>query len=284
MKPFLTLSKMNAIFCSVLISGLTIILNCQDALAEIDHPFFYEINYNGKISYILGSQHIGVNFNELPSDVILALSSSHTLLTEVVGSPQELNNWFNDYSTAIYNESMRYQRNGAPLSEEEKDLLLTKWRMPKKLVDIALSTSCGILPTVMFPTLDQMDYQIQELSYKYRLKMISLDTYSLREAAAAADAKVQGECDVRESLKNISVDAVKEYFRLLGETYRLGNEADMIDKSPGLSIRNLAWKNEILSQVSTGGVFIDVGVAHLFGPDGLIEILKRDGATVKRLK
>lgn len=256
---------------------------CQFTQAEVRQPFFYMVSIEGKTSFVLGTQHIGIDLNELPHGIIRKLALSRLLMTEIVYTPIELDRWFSDYVTAILNETKKYKQTGEPLSSEEKSLLIKNWKVPQQLVDIARSTSCGIYGALAFPTPHQMDFQIQRLAYGHGLKMRSLDTYEGRTAADEADSKAGESCDIREDIKHVSRQQILKSLLDMNNTYRAGDESSFKDHSPGIRIRNLSWMDTLMSELAVGSVFVEVGVDHLFGPFGILALLQAKGAIIKRL-
>lgn len=246
----------------------------------LSHPFFYKVTLNGQTSYLLGTIHFGVDLAELPAAVEQKLESSRLLMTEVVGSESEIHNWLYDYVTAILNESKKYPRRGVALSEDEKQLLLDKWKIPQSLVEIITSGSCGLFATLSLPTVHQMDLQIQLRAYELGLPMLAMDNVALRKAAEVAT----GECDIRNALRTRTR---KDYLKSLADLqndYRAGSEIRFVDFSEGVRLRNNAWLKSLLIEIGKGNVFVDVGVGHLFGPSGLVPLIRRAGGKVERIE
>ncbi|MCB9092422.1 MAG: hypothetical protein H6620_07680, partial [Halobacteriovoraceae bacterium] len=52
--------------------------------SQVTNPFFYEVTYEGKKSYILGSFHIGIGVNEFPSMVMEKFKNSKTHAYEMI--------------------------------------------------------------------------------------------------------------------------------------------------------------------------------------------------------
>lgn len=264
---------------------LSIILTavCHVSAAQISKPFFYRVAKNGAVSYILGTQHFGINFNELPPVVEKSLTSSNLLITEMVYTPQELNLWFTDYVTAVLNETKKYPRSGDPLTEEQKSKVIETLSLPPKLLDSALATSCGLYLMVGFPTSNQMDFQIQQIAYRHKISMQQLDTIELRNLADQTDDAKNGKCDLRNSIGSLTKAALMSYLSDQNDTYRSGDEKSFQDPSPGITIRNSEWIKTLVPAMDRGGVFVDVGVEHLFGDDGILELLQKSGATIERV-
>ena len=98
----------------------------------------------------------------------------------------------------------------------------------------------------------------------------------------------------KDLLKNIdSMNKYKVYFNKMVQTYKNQQTDSLVaivnDKtfSDGenndalLKNRNLNWVKQLNTILPKTNIFMAVGAAHLFGKDGLIDLLRKDGFTVK---
>jgi hypothetical protein len=264
----------------ILVTALTV-FDAQPASADsITRPFLYRITIDGKTSYLLGTVHFGVDLKELPESVVKTFDTSRVLVTEVVDTEKQLNDWLYDYVTAILEESSKYHHHGEPLTKEQRNILVTKWKLPTALANIATSQSCGAVEALNLPTVHQMDIQAQLRAYSLKIPLVPLDTVELRERAEAAE----GDCDLRYYLQEKSREELLQAFAEQMQLYRAGDESSFWDDSPDIKLRNEAWMPQLLVEIKKGRAFIDVGVGHLFGPNGLVPLLEKAGARVERVQ
>ena len=92
------------------------------------------------------------------------------------------------------------------------------------------------------------------------------------------------------------MDKYKVYFNKMVQTYKNQQTDSLIeivnDKtfSDGenndalLKNRNINWVNQLKTILPKKNIFIAVGAAHLFGNDGLIDLLWKEGYTVKGIE
>ena len=98
----------------------------------------------------------------------------------------------------------------------------------------------------------------------------------------------------KDLLKSIdSIDKYKLYFNKMVQTYKnqqtdslvaIVNDKTFTDGENNdalLKNRNLNWVKQLKTILPKNNIFMAVGAAHLFGIDGLIDLLRRDGYTVK---
>ncbi len=101
----------------------------------------------------------------------------------------------------------------------------------------------------------------------------------------------------KDLLKNIdSMGKYKVYFNRMVNTYKNQQTDSLVaivnDKtfSDGenndalLKNRNVNWIKQLKTILPKNNIFMAVGAAHLFGKDGLIDLLRREGYTVKAIE
>ena len=101
----------------------------------------------------------------------------------------------------------------------------------------------------------------------------------------------------KDLLKSIdSMDKYKVYFNKMVQTYKNQQTDSLVaivnDKtfSDGenndalLKNRNLNWVKQLKTILPKKNIFMAVGAAHLFGNDGLIDLLRKEGYTVKGIE
>ena len=98
----------------------------------------------------------------------------------------------------------------------------------------------------------------------------------------------------KDLLKSIdSMDKYKLYFNKMVQTYKnqqtdslvaIVNDKTFTDGENNdalLKNRNINWVKQLKTIFPKNNIFMAVGAAHLFGNDGLIDLLRKDGFTVK---
>ena len=98
----------------------------------------------------------------------------------------------------------------------------------------------------------------------------------------------------KDLLKSIdSMDKYKLYFNKMVQTYKnqqtdslvaIVNDKTFTDGENNdalLKNRNINWVKQLKTILPKNNIFMAVGAAHLFGNDGLIDLLRKDGFTVK---
>lgn len=98
----------------------------------------------------------------------------------------------------------------------------------------------------------------------------------------------------KDLLKSIdSMDKYKLYFNKMVQTYKnqqtdslvaIVNDKTFTDGENNdalLKNRNVNWVKQLKTILPKTNIFMAVGAAHLFGKDGLIDLLRKDGFTVK---
>ncbi len=136
-----------------------------------------------------------------------------------------------------------------------------------------------------------LDMFIFQTGKKYKKKIVGLENAKesilsiLQIEDNDAKPKEENKVALMKLLKNKNpTEALKEYYRekdiiMLDSIYKL-----MFSKKAHDALivnRNKIMANSIDSIAKTGSLFSAVGAAHLAGSDGMIEILKRKGYTVK---
>lgn len=245
--------------------------------ATMESPFFYEIRKGSRVSYILGTIHGGVAFNELPARVHEALKNSKIVVVEDRIRTNILDLLMKDPKAAVLKYGVFP---GEPLNSEDKAQLVREWHIPPEIAKRATTGSCSL---IYYSTNIKgvMDNEIQKIAHDSGKMVLGLDNQETVSKAAAG----HGECDIRDSL----IDGPKKFFEA-GEaqrqSYRAGDVEAMSAGSYVYEIysRNRDWMTTLNKVLDSGNAFIAVGVSHLYGGFGLIQYFEAEGYSVRRLK
>lgn len=135
---------------------------------------------------------------------------------------------------------------------------------------------------------------------------------SIMKTAQAAGKKILGLEDPAEQIKALETIPVDSVIASLMDDIQNGNKADteyekmvaayklqdlpalyaMINNSPGmenekgplLDDRNKKWVTRIMDKTAVASVFFAVGAGHLYGPQGVIALLRKKGYTIEPIK
>jgi uncharacterized protein YbaP (TraB family) len=281
--------------------------------ATLKKPFFYEIERDHQVSYVLGTVHVGVEASELPGFIRDDLSKSRVYLSEM---SQEIldrrdERTLQRYLIADFNENVR---TGNRLSSHLKPETFKQLR--------------ACLLTAVPPELkEKVDFLPPSLAYSLAFKaqgpeeveMSRADAFRIRYSRMDDElyrsAKEQNKTLLPiDRSKQIWSCADKQFFddiealfaaRLNGakarpsgtriiDVYREGDEDALLaetQRTDGgrldeciLGERNEAWADLIdRLDLAQGPYFVAVGAAHLVGPEGLISRLKAKGFTARRV-
>lgn len=153
-------------------------------------------------------------------------------------------------------------------------------------------------PTAWFRRMDpknSMDLAFHSLAFKHGKQVYQLDD---AEVLAPACADIVASTQIEGSFDKVDAGEVVQGFAKLEQAYRSGNEEEVLkETSKGgkdlllctLDDRNRKWLPRLIADAEGAAMrgqsplFVAVGTAHLFGPAGLIELLKKEGYSVERV-
>lgn len=267
-------------------AALLLLVSLQ-AQALIENPYLYEVRKGQAVSWMLGTQHMGIDLSELIQYVEPRLKVSRKSFTEVVVSKERIELWSGDPERAVLTSDQFDWSKGDPLSPETKQLFRANFRLPESLLNKLRSGHCSIVSTFDFQRASpkHLDFQILQLAEKLNIPRAALDTDDLRAKANKADREgrlaPQWKCDMDFMAKRKST--AESIVQLMGDEYRLGHIKPGIDMMmEGVALRNHAWMDTLTPEFEQGEVFVSVGVGHMHGPSGLIQLLREQGFSVTR--
>jgi len=246
---------------------------------------------NGQSSYLFGTMHMGISLKkDMPSIVLKSLQKSKEFIMEadvyktsqieamglsLMPLGDSLNNYLNNKEMLL-------------LKEKTKGFI-PPFLLPKfKPMIIQM-----ILLSKEIPQSEPLDLSLHKNAISEKLNLHFLETGSFQtELLNKIPIK-----DQIKDLKEMLINPQKAVFNIkkMRELYLLGNlnnlmafllktsslskkfENELLDK------RNTKWLKLILPLLKKGRVFIAVGVAHLYGENGLINLFKKNGYLIEQL-
>jgi hypothetical protein len=257
------------------------------AFAAIENPYLFEVRNGERISWILGTQHVGIDLSELIVFVEPRLRSSRIAFWELVPDEERIHLWSTDPAKALATSDQFDWSKGASLAPETRESLKINLGIPDVLLEKLTSESCRavtIYDVNRVPRLS-LDYQLSILAGILRVEQRALDTAELRARAEEADRTGRfasvWKCDMDALARQKS--RLDEIVPRLLAAYRsgFGHPAENLPME-GIALRNRAWLKTLEPEMKIGGVFVGVGAAHLYGPNGLIALLRARGFAVTR--
>jgi uncharacterized protein YbaP (TraB family) len=286
-----------AVTLIVLIFGPATVASAKEISEK---PYFYEVEYHGNKSYLLGTIHHGVGLENLPSIVTEKMSAAHIIFVEQkIYDAIEVRAMLTNSTGRILNlfreRNRFYNWGSSPLNT----------RQFNQLVELGVPTS--VIPHLrcddykdfsflfldskwVFPIEFSMDNQILDKAYYQGKQIVELDKPGLREAADLAEKGTKREnseknssCSLTEMLENPNLDKIIQ----MAESYRLQYLRGSLQEyeSKSVAYRNIAWAKELSTFLKRGTHFIAVGAGHfVIRTDNLINLLRAEGFSVTRIQ
>jgi hypothetical protein len=151
--------------------------------------------------------------------------------------------------------------------------------VPKKYAKLFNSENCVYLSEFLLLPVPLLDLEIESRVAAMGLEMGALDTDELLARADQAANRHSPDCDREMDM----VPVVTEYDKKLSIEYRSGLESSIEEADTDAAFRNIAWTEKLVTETAKGGVFVVVGVGHLFGNKGLLALLRQQGVDVERV-
>jgi uncharacterized protein YbaP (TraB family) len=289
---------------------------------EIDKPYFYRLERDQKVSYILGTMHVGVSLMDLPmtilelsvrADVVL-VEASPTLGKEMSAaeSDQTENIKIKDVLTKDELESLmsvmqpyfeeRFYGSAMVDVFRNKFLNSSPMQANGQLWQMLNSAASGPMAN---ESLDEEISAKAEFNSSRSTRLFGMDTVELRRACYEA-ARLRSVEALKASIKVLKEKGAKKIIaeitanneRLLN-IYRSGDETLVRDVNSGLlsdpasyeacnAARNRYWVDNYIAGGLTAHdrsrwLFVAVGVKHLVGPNNVLELLRKRGFIVTRV-
>jgi uncharacterized protein len=263
----------------------------EPSAVEPVQPFLWRVEGPAGPSWLFGTVHVGVVLAELPAVVVERLGASRVVVLEadVRGIDP-----FSMMEMVQLPEGMRLDALVRPdvwaalrgrlgfVFPEEQLVRLQPWFVESVLV------------TLEVPTLAPMDLALLQQAAARGQELRFLETWQ-------EQLQLMGRVPLEQSAEDLTrwVDepgeVVGELNRLL-QAYRAGDQAgvesvvldpeSLVEHAALYEVtlfeRNANWLPVLEPWVAEGGVFIAVGLGHLLGERGLVEMMRARGYTVER--
>lgn len=266
----------------VFVSALLTICFLVSSIAfgqTISNPHFYSlVAPNGRVSFILGTIHGGVEISDLPNQIIQKFNESSLFINEWTFSVDEVAVVLN--GLVVEEQLKKFIHKGEDLSPEVKHQLATEWGVDARLADVTKSNDCAILSFGGPISSGYMDFHFLDMARKQNKKILSLDTQE--ELDKLRNQNPTPLCDIRNILNQVTPIQFKSYQLNMIAEYRSG-VIPAPDNDPMIEGRNQFWFPTISTYLNDGRAFIAVGVDHLYGSNGLLQLLQEIGYQVTRV-
>jgi uncharacterized protein YbaP (TraB family) len=276
----------------------------QVAMPKNYQSLLWEITGNGltKPSYLYGTMHVSnkLAFN-LPDSFFTAIKSSDAIALEV-----DMDSWMDDIvlreeaeknrnSSGYSNKSVGFYRQAfaidAPSNDDFKAMLQFRPQISNRLMYRNSKQNSD------YEEDNYLDVFIFQAGKKLNKKIVGLEVLKTSEelSVKASREDIEEKDDERDErrLKLKELRGDKSYNELMEDAYRQG-DLDMLDSMHSLSFgigyikymlleRNAIMAKGMDSIMRKTPLFTGVGAAHLPGKQGIIELLRKMGYTVKPL-
>ena len=264
-----------------------------------DQSFFWQIEKEGvEPSYLLGSMHTGYKDSELPLEYIEHLKKSDRLVLEI--SPEE-----EDLMPLVFTMYNLEGTTRKTLGETRYQALFKKWgeiglepqlieslnlwaimmlfemALPEPLsadfgVDFLLTEKAREFNKAIHP-LEDVSVSIEKFSSIPTERLleaidIRIEHFDAMQAQISELARRYYEGDTASVLAYANEDQLSAYYSKDAKTYWDDWFVRQI-----LIERNHLWMPELLPTLEAGNSFITVGALHLFGEEGLLNLLEKEG-------
>ena len=257
-------------------------------------PFFWEVEKEGRVSYVLGTIHSShPEVREIPDPVMEALTQSRVFLPELDLS----------YANIGRMTAAAFDFGGEPWKERVPEGLYSRARSAADRIGLPefmlRNLAFEMIPVFFALPPDEDFFQVMDVRL-YRearergIEIVALET--IEEQLAVFQNL--GDAIIIELIDEALDEAEQGYpqYRRIVEAYASGRESAILKiieelKEQGdetyvtalLDRRNQTMTERALPSLEEGGAFIAVGLAHLPGPSGMIELLQAQGFTITRM-
>jgi uncharacterized protein len=243
-------------------------------------PFLWEVSGGAGPLYLFGTLHIGGR-DDVPALAWDKLRAAATFMTEVDDVPQVKLRESAELPRGKSLQSMLSASAWYDLRDALADLVdETRLNRMRPWSAIALLTRRAY--PAPSPT---MDTALRRAADEAGRRIAFLETWAQQSGVVddAVDVK-----DLEQAIEDR--DRMRCAMTSLMAAYRAGDEGTLTERMSGgkhdelVRDRNLRWIDELVPELDRpGGAFVVVGVSHLLGPDGLVDLLAARGYEVRRL-
>jgi hypothetical protein len=262
------------------------------ACPAIAHPYFYRLEKAGKVSYILGTRHLGVSLDKMPALVKDQIRAAKLAVFETPpeddgASPPVATTSIADqlgptlwarYRSLVGGENATAVEHAAPPAAVITMIALYEDKLAALDIELEKVAADEHIPTRGLETSAFQDHLLVEL----------MDLRMLKAAIAGTPD--------RETLKREAIDDLSEYCAGTGESPGMDEHAKEKMRAAGYSnqeiaeiddklvfARNRDWIPKLETILAPGDVFVAVGADHLIGPRGVVALLAAKGWKATRV-
>ena len=282
------------------------------AQPNLNSPFLWSAEKNGKTSYLFGTIHLPLPLNYIScSDFLLEkIRSSDLILLENLYNQNEMDRFF--FQAVDTSHSSENEHEFKSLTPEiqnflkEKNISNTNLTYIGYMLLLAYSMGQETFNSFDPPSIDIMDRQVKRIGQSQNIPLKALDSEAnIKRLTDEQIVNMQHSVHLRANTDTItSIDletAVYEYTGSIltqrrGITYFIkryrSNDTHFFKNSPpkhidtkfSLEQRNQEWLLKFIeAHPNYESIFIAVGIAHLTEQNNLIDMLTQEGFTVNRV-
>ncbi|MGL6121624.1 MAG: TraB/GumN family protein [Shewanella sp.] len=265
--------------------------------AQTDKPPFYQVQWQGKSAYLLGSIHIGrADFYPLPTQIEAALANAKGLVVEVDINKVDSIALLQQYGRADKTKGLDWQNRDKQTVASMTPYCAAKTNFCQSIQSFApwlqatqvnllryknlgYSTDYGVDMQLMarYATLPVYPLETAESQFQLLASFNSQAQWSMvREAISVSDAELLALITAWRSGNEAELDSIMQE--------QMGGEGDteMLDKI--LWQRNHVMADGIIklmgSTEMTSPLFVVVGAGHVVGDKSVVQLLEQAGAKV----
>lgn len=260
---------------------LALVLIATPAWSVIE-PYFYSVTKGDQVSYVLGTFHEGISVTELPFYVLERLRGSRQLILEVDTEGVVLagrNRAGTTLSSNLSPEAWIFlkQRLGRYYSEGQIDRM-EGWFAAREL-----------LASLYVPNLrrrQKLDNQLQRLAMLQGKPLWFLapvnEHISIYQERLEDIEQLARSSELREFAKEIKLqwETMLDQYRRHQITYDTPEQPHP-RRTQVIDQRNQKWMPTLKGAFLVDTSFVAVGVAHLSGPTGLLNLLENEGFKIE---
>jgi uncharacterized protein len=252
-------------------------------------PLLWEVaNGHGGKSYLLGTMHLGFDYEDLPALVWDRFAESSRLVLELdLRNPDRA--VAEKYAMLPPGQSLRAmlgERTWLLLKEAAGDI------QEEYLDRMSAWSAMQMVLARLYPTVLPLDLAMLREAEKQKKELVFLETleFQLAMAAEVTDTKsvaelVDDSSEARGLLSRLvtayNAGDVAEVERAALDPANYSDRPELMERV--IFARNRDWIPKLLPMLDQGGTFVAVGAAHLIGPHGLLKAFEAKGYKVTRL-
>lgn len=247
---------------------------------------FYKIEGGAGTSYLFGTFHYGIQVKDFAMDIPSRIKDVQTVMVEIKLTPQEIQAREENLFKTMEAKLLSAKDPAQPLDGQTLKAYMSLG-IPEAAAKKVSDDDCMALFYVapfLYPNQMPLDAEIEKLAYGFNKEIKNLDTPQLRKAALIFQYQ---RCSLKRTFEKTSAADFKEQFSnglsegLAEYSSGIFNEESL--SSPIYTVRNHNWIDQIVPQIQRGPTLIAVGAGHLYGEEGLINLLRKQGFRVTKV-